>query len=55
MSKAELPDSEAAQSLLAEATGREVRRFSSVTGEGLKEVLGEAWGLLRQQPRALKD
>ena len=55
VSKAELPDSEAAQSLLAEATGREVRRFSSVTGEGLKEVLGEAWGLLRQQPRALKD
>ena len=49
VSKAELPESEEIQSALAEITGREVRRFSSVTGQGLKELLSEAFTLLRSE------
>ncbi|MEM1303792.1 MAG: Obg family GTPase CgtA, partial [Planctomycetota bacterium] len=39
VSKAELPDAPAVRDLLAEATGREVLLFSSVTGEGLNDLL----------------
>ena len=46
VSKAELPGSEDVQRALAEATGQDVHRFSSVTGEGLKELVERVWGVL---------
>jgi GTP-binding protein len=41
VSKAELPDAEAAAELLEEELGRPVMRISAVTGEGLKTLVGE--------------
>lgn len=46
VSKAELPGSEELQASLAEATGAPVHRFSSATGEGLKELVNLVWDAL---------
>jgi GTP-binding protein len=43
VSKAELPTAEEAQARLAEATGRDVLTFSSVTGQGLDRLLQQAY------------
>lgn len=53
VSKAELPGTEEVRQQLAEATGSEVLLFSSVTGQGLNELVRDANQLLRselQQP-----
>ncbi|MGL4513707.1 MAG: GTPase ObgE [Lacipirellulaceae bacterium] len=47
VSKAELPSSAEVAEQLAAASGRRVYRFSSVTGEGLKELLSDAYALLK--------
>jgi GTP-binding protein len=49
VSKAELPGAEEARARLAEATGRDVFMFSSVTGQGLDLLLQQAYSLLRLQ------
>ncbi|MEX2307730.1 MAG: GTPase ObgE [Pirellulales bacterium] len=46
ISKAELPGAEEVQTRLAEATGREVLLFSSVTGQGLDRLLQQAYAQL---------
>lgn len=46
VSKAELPGSEEVQQRLAEATGKQVLLFSSVTGQGLKELMDRTYALL---------
>ncbi|HEX2476531.1 MAG TPA: GTPase ObgE [Lacipirellulaceae bacterium] len=46
VSKAELPGAEEARARLAEATGREVLMFSSVTGQGLDRLLQQAYAEL---------
>lgn len=46
VSKAELPESEAVQQQLEQELGRDVLRFSSVTGEGLKPLVEAAWQAL---------
>lgn len=46
VSKAEFPGSEELQQNLAEATGADVMRFSSATGEGLDEVRNRIWRAL---------
>ncbi|MEM9351528.1 MAG: GTPase ObgE [Planctomycetota bacterium] len=48
VSKAELPGSEEAAERLREATGREVHRFSAVTGEGLKGLMRHAYQVLAE-------
>jgi GTP-binding protein len=49
ISKAELPGAEEASTRLAEATGRDVLTFSSVTGEGLDRLLQTAYAQLHPQ------
>lgn len=46
VSKAELPGAEELAATLAAETGKEVFQFSSVTGEGLKQLLGRTYQLL---------
>ncbi|HVT26747.1 MAG TPA: GTPase ObgE [Lacipirellulaceae bacterium] len=46
VSKAELPDADEVQQNLAAVTGREVLLFSSVTGQGLDQLLRRAYSLL---------
>lgn len=46
VSKSELPGSEEVATRLAEATGLEVLRFSSATGEGLRELVERVWRTL---------
>ena len=46
VSKAEIPGAEDVQKQLADATGNEVLLFSSVTGQGLKEVMSRTYDLL---------
>ncbi len=46
VSKAELPRAEELAATLAAETGKEVFQFSSVTGEGLKQLLGRTYRLL---------
>jgi GTP-binding protein len=46
ISKAELPGAQEAHNRLAEASGREVLEFSSVTGQGLDHLLQQAYALL---------
>ena len=46
VSKSELPGSEEIAQRLAERAGVEVLRFSSATGEGLKEVVQRVWETL---------
>ncbi len=46
VSKAELPDAEAVRDQLAEITGGEVLLFSSVTGQGLKQLMEKTYALL---------
>jgi GTPase len=48
VSKAELPGAEEVRQRLADATGRDVMQFSSVTGQGLDRLLQTAYGLLRE-------
>jgi GTP-binding protein len=48
VSKAELPGSQEVQQKLAALTGREVLRFSSVTGEGLDRLLQAAHAALSE-------
>jgi GTP-binding protein len=53
VSKCELPDADDVQQRLREATGRDVMKFSSVTGQGLNELTRRAFQLLtatRQEP-----
>lgn len=47
VSKCEIPESEEIAARLEEATGAEVLRFSSATGEGLKELVQRVWDALR--------
>ncbi|MGI9427038.1 MAG: Obg family GTPase CgtA, partial [Bythopirellula sp.] len=49
VSKAELPGAEAVQQQLAEASGREVLLFSSVTGQGLKGLMDRTYALLTSE------
>jgi GTP-binding protein len=51
VSKAELPSSSEVAERLAAETGLRVYRFSSVTGEGLKELLSDTYTLLRGAER----
>lgn len=46
VSKAELPNAEEVRDQLAEASGREVLLFSSVTGQGLKELMNRTYEML---------
>jgi GTPase len=46
VSKAELPGADEARARLAEATGRDVLTFSSVTGQGLDRLLQQAYAQL---------
>ena len=46
ITKAELPDAEAAAELLQEEIGRPVLRISSVTGKGLPQLVGEIFSAL---------
>jgi GTP-binding protein len=48
VSKGELPGAEEVRQRLAEATGREVMRFSSVTGEGLNALMTRTYQMLEQ-------
>jgi GTP-binding protein len=48
ISKAELPDSADVQKKLAAESGREVLLFSSVTGQGLDELLRKTYIMLQQ-------
>lgn len=48
VSKAELPGAEEVRQQLAEASGREVILFSSVTGQGLKELMSKTHDLLME-------
>ncbi len=48
VSKAELPDTNQVQRRLADATGRDVLLFSSVTGQGLDRVLQTTYAVLQQ-------
>ena len=48
VSKAELPGAEEIRQQLAEATDREVMLFSSVTGQGLKELMSKTHDLLME-------
>jgi GTP-binding protein len=50
ISKAELPGADEAQARLANATGRDVLTFSSVTGQGLDRLLQQAHSLLHPSP-----
>jgi GTP-binding protein len=49
ISKAELPSSEEVQQRLASEAGKEVLMFSSVTGQGLDQLLQSAYALLHAQ------
>ncbi len=46
VSKSELPEAEEVAKRLAAATGKQVYCFSSVTGQGLKQLLGKTYELL---------
>ena len=48
VSKADYPDAEEVRRQLAEVTGGEVLLFSSVTGQGLQELMRRAYGLLHE-------
>jgi GTP-binding protein len=48
VSKAELPDATEVRDALAEATGRPVLLFSSVTGAGLKQLIEQTYALLAE-------
>jgi GTP-binding protein len=48
VSKCELPGAEAVQAALAELTGREVLRFSAVTGEGLSALMNRTFAVLAE-------
>jgi GTP-binding protein len=48
VSKGELPDAEEIRRQLAEETGREVLRFSSVTGEGLSTLMSRTYAMLQE-------
>lgn len=48
VSKAELPGAEEIRQQLAEASGREVMLFSSVTGQGLKELMSRTHDMLME-------
>jgi len=52
VSKAELPGAEDVRQQLAELTDREVLLFSSVTGQGLKELMDRTYTLLIEQRQA---
>lgn len=48
VTKAELPDAEAAAELLEESLGKSVMRISAVTGKGLPQLIGRILDLLEQ-------
>lgn len=52
VSKAELTGAEDIRDQLAEASGREVLLFSSVTGQGLKELMNRTYDLLNAERQA---
>jgi len=52
VSKAELPGAEELREQLAEASGSEVLLFSSVTGQGLKELMDRTFALLHTERQA---
>ncbi|MCA9229048.1 MAG: GTPase ObgE [Planctomycetales bacterium] len=49
VSKAELPGASELRERLSETTGKEVLLFSSVTGEGLKELIQRTYALLSEE------
>jgi len=52
VSKAELPGAEEIHQQLTEASGREVLLFSSVTGQGLKQLMDRTYSLLTAERQA---
>jgi GTP-binding protein len=54
VSKAELPGAADVQRRLTETTGHDVLRFSSVTGEGLDQLLQAAYRLLNEAKQVAK-
>ena len=52
VSKGEMPDAAAVRAKLAEATGREVLLFSSVTGEGLSALMQRTYSVLVESRKA---
>ncbi len=52
VSKAELPNAVEIRQQLAEASGREVLLFSSVTGQGLKELMNRTYDVLNIERQA---
>ncbi len=52
VSKAELPNAEEIQQQLIEASGCEVLLFSSVTGQGLKELMDRTYAVLNAERQA---
>ncbi|MEM8944275.1 MAG: GTPase ObgE [Planctomycetota bacterium] len=52
VSKAELPDAQRVRDQLASASGEEVLQFSSVTGQGLKELMNRTYSLLVDEREA---
>ena len=52
VSKAELTGAEEVRQQLAEASGREVLLFSSVTGQGLKELMDRTYSVLNAERQA---
>ena len=51
LSKSELPGADEVAARLRETTGKEVLQFSSVTGEGLRQLLGRTYELVSQSPQ----
>lgn len=51
VSKSELPGADEVAARLRETTGNEVLQFSSVTGEGLRQLLGRTYELVSQSPQ----
>jgi GTP-binding protein len=52
VSKGELPGAEYVRQRLAQETGRDVMRFSSVTGEGLNALMSRTYELLQEARRS---
>ncbi|MEM9660279.1 MAG: GTPase, partial [Planctomycetota bacterium] len=52
VSKGELPGAELVRSELSEAVGRKAMLFSSVTGQGLKDLIGQACSSLDATPES---
>ncbi|QDT01456.1 GTPase ObgE [Adhaeretor mobilis] len=52
VSKCELPDATEVQAKLAELTGKDILRFSAVTGEGLNDLMNRTYAVLAETPNS---